>query len=172
MMFDGCVVADAVAPASTSAEPAGSDVSATSALPSSCMDGRSRRCVTVIPESNAFRSASGMDARHGDDPHRAGGCGGAVVLCRPKRSVSGCLEGQLSGIFPGQLLPRGPRPSSSTRAVTSCVTRCMAAATGSNSMTLVPLLGTLTAADSTAWLALSPLAPTQPPVPIPSLSPR
>ena len=118
MMFDGCVVADAVAPASTSAEPAGSDVSATSALPSSCMDGRSRRCVTVIPESNAFRSASGMDARHGDDPHRAGGCGGAVVLCRPKRSVSGCLEGQLSGSFPRQLPPRGPRPSSSKSAIT------------------------------------------------------
>ena len=52
MMLDGCVVADAVAPASTSAEP-GSDVGATSALPSSCMDGRSRRRVTVIPESNA-----------------------------------------------------------------------------------------------------------------------
>ena len=37
-------------------------------------------------------------------------------------------------------------------------------------LTLVPLLGTLTAADSTAWLALSPLAPTQPPVPMPSLT--
>jgi hypothetical protein len=38
-------------------------------------------------------------------------------------------------------------------------------------LTLAPLLGTLTAADSTAWLALSPPAPTQPPVPIPSLTP-
>ena len=28
-----------------------------------------------------------MCARHREDPPRAGGCGGAVVLCRPKRSV-------------------------------------------------------------------------------------
>ena len=52
MMLDAWVVSDATASASTSAE-AGSDVGATSALPSSCMDGRSRRRVTVIPESNA-----------------------------------------------------------------------------------------------------------------------
>ena len=41
-----------------------------------------------------------MGARHREDPHRAGGCGGAVVLCRPKRSVCGCLRGSCPGDFP------------------------------------------------------------------------
>ena len=52
MMFDAFVAAGAVASPSSSLA-AGSDLGATSALSSSCADGRSRRRVTVIPESNA-----------------------------------------------------------------------------------------------------------------------
>ena len=52
MVSDAFVAAGAVASPSSSLA-AGSDLGATSALSSSCADGRSRRRVTVIPESNA-----------------------------------------------------------------------------------------------------------------------
>ena len=52
MVFDAFVAAGAVASPSSSLA-AGSDLGATSALSSSRADGRSRRRVTVIPESNA-----------------------------------------------------------------------------------------------------------------------
>jgi hypothetical protein len=103
MMFDAFVAAGAVASPSSSLA-AGSDhrpLGATSALSSSCADGRSRRRVTVIPESNApsVPPLAWVLAikRY---PHRAGGCGGAVVLCRPKRSACGCLRGSCPGDFP------------------------------------------------------------------------
>ena len=51
IVLDACVAADAVASPPKSVE-AGSDVGATSAQPSSCTDGRSPWCVTVILESN------------------------------------------------------------------------------------------------------------------------
>lgn len=100
MMFDAFVAAGAVASPSSSLA-AGSDLGATSALSSSCADGRSRRRVTVIPESNA-PSVPPLTwvlviERY---PHRAGGCGGTVVLCRPKRSACGCLRGSCPGDFP------------------------------------------------------------------------
>jgi hypothetical protein len=100
MMFDASVAAGAVASPSSSLA-AGSDLGATSALSSSCADGRSRRRVTVIPESNApsvppLAWVLAIERY----PHRAGGCGGAVVLCRPKRSACGCLRGSCPGDFP------------------------------------------------------------------------
>ena len=76
----------------------------------------------------AFSSASGMDARHrAISPSRRRLWWRRRVMSS-KAFCVWLLEGQLSGRFPGQLLPRGPRPAASTRAITSCVTRCVAAA--------------------------------------------
>ena len=76
----------------------------------------------------AFSSASGMGARHrAISPSRRRLWWRHRVMSS-KAFCVWLLEGQLSGIFPGQLLPRGPRPAVSTRAITSCVTRCVAAA--------------------------------------------
>ena len=92
-----------------------------SALSSSCADGRSRRRVTVIPESNApsvppLAWVLAIERY----PHRAGGCGGAVVLCRPKRSACGCLRGSCPGDFPDnfylEVLDRQYRRGRSLRA--------------------------------------------------------
>ena len=76
----------------------------------------------------AFSSASGMGARHrAISPSRRRLWWRRRVMSS-KAFCVWLLEGQLSGRFPGQLLPRGPRPAASTRAITSCVTRCVAAA--------------------------------------------
>ena len=76
----------------------------------------------------AFSSASGMGARHrAISPSRRRLWWRRRVMSS-KAFCVWLLEGQLSGRFPGQLLPRGPRPAVSTRAITSCVTRCVAAA--------------------------------------------
>ena len=84
----------------------------------------------------AFSSAFSMGARHREDPHRAGGCGGAVVLCRPKRSVCGCLRGSCPGDFPDnfylEVLDRQHRRGRSLRASQGAWPP-----PGSNSMTLL-----------------------------------
>ena len=136
MVFDAFVAAGAVASPSSSLA-AGSDLGATSALSSSCADGRSRRRVTVIPESNApsvppLAWVLAIERY----PHRAGGCGGAVVLCRPKRSACGCLRGSCPGDFPDnfylEVLDRQHRRGRSLRASQGAWPP-----PGSNSMTLL-----------------------------------
>ena len=79
IVLDACVAADAVASLPTFVD-SGSDVGATSAPPSSCMDGRSCRWFYVIPESKAlqvrlWQRCESLRRLKGC----AGGCGGAVV---------------------------------------------------------------------------------------------
>ena len=127
MVLDACVAADAVA--SPSSSPAtGSDLGPTSAPPSM----RGWVITSVRHRDTGANASSG--------PPLAWVVTVEAVAMTRRRLWWRCgvmlaeafcvwlLEGQLSGRFPGQLLPRGPRPPSSTSAIASCVTRCVAAA--------------------------------------------
>ena len=99
-MLDGCVVVDAVASPSTSAA-VGSDVDAISVPPSSCIYGRSSRCVSVRLESNAPSDLPLTWVLTVDEITIAQAAVVAPSLYVGwNRSKSGCLRGSCPGDFP------------------------------------------------------------------------
>ena len=124
MVLDACVARRRCVASPPTYVGSGSDVGARSAPPSPCADGRSPRCVTVIPESNA---PSGLPLAWVLAVEEITAQAAVVASSRYVESFrEWLLKGQLSGIFPGhnfrlEVLDHRSRRGRSLSRATTCV---------------------------------------------------